>query len=144
MYVFCTAVNVVYRCNCCVPVFSVLPVRIKLSSYHCMCICCYSVCVAYSIIFFLFIVHCCVVPLTSVPLTTHPHTTHTCTKTGCATTVGCLLIMTTVGKTHTAKKQHWLNHTLLNNCLKKSGVSKIIRKATKNSAQSSPRKNLIA
>jgi len=66
----------------------------------------------YSTVIFEFI-YCA---LTSVPHTTYPHTTHTgCAKTvgwllimatvarGCATTVGWLHIMITVGKTHAVK-----------------------------------------
>jgi len=52
MYVLCTAVNVVYRCNCCAPLYvlcvplcGVLPFCIQLSSYHSVlrmlqCLCC--------------------------------------------------------------------------------------------------------
>jgi len=58
---------------------------------------------------------------------------------GCATTVGWLLIMTTVGKTHAVRSNTDYTYTLLNNCLKQSGASKIIIiKAYQ--AQSSPRK----
>jgi len=72
MYVLRTTVNVVYRCNCYVPVCSVLPFAFI------------PLCVAYATVsvlcilqyFFVFIVHFCVVPLTSVPPTTYPHTTH--------------------------------------------------------------------
>jgi len=38
---------------------------------------CYSVCVVYSTVFFVFVVYCCVVPLTSVPPTTYSPTIHT-------------------------------------------------------------------
>jgi len=78
-----------------------------------------SLCLQY---FFAFIVHCCVVPLTSVTPTTYPPPS-TQRMHGCATTVGWLLIMTTVGKTHAVKYIHQRSntdytYTLLNNCLK--------------------------
>jgi len=70
-----------------------------ITTVYCIC---YSVCVCIVQYFFAFIVHCCVVPLTSVPPTTYPppSTQH---MQGYATTVGWLLIMTTVGKTHAVK-----------------------------------------
>jgi len=95
MYVLCTAVNVVYRCNCCVLTFCN-----QLGSYHYVAYATVSVlCIVQ---YFLYILCIAVLyPLTSVPPTTYPD--NTCTTTGCATTVGWLLIMTTVGKTHAVK-----------------------------------------
>jgi len=128
-YVLCTAVNVVYHCTCCVPVCSVLPFYIQLSSYHCVlrllqCLCC----VQYSI----FCIYCALFCCTTNQCATHNISLHyphnTCTTTGCATTVGWLLIMTTVargcattvgwllimttvGKAHAVKYMHQRSNT---------------------------------
>jgi len=148
MYALCTAVNVVYRCNCCVPVCSVLPFCIQLSSYHCVlrmlqCLCC----VQYSI----FCIYCAFLCCTINQCTSHNisplHPHNTCTTTGSATTVSWLLIMTTVGKTHGVKYSK--EATLIKlihyyiTAWNRAEASKIIIKVKKNlnyPAQSSLRK----
>jgi len=150
IFVLLCYVCVVYHCNCCVPrVYqcSVLPFCIHLSSYHCVfrmlqCLCC----VQYSI----FCIYCTLLCCTTNQCASHsisPHHPHnTCYTTGCDTTVGWLLIMTTVGKTHAVKytKEATLTKTIhyLITAWNRVGVNKIIIKVTKKFRTSQPRATL--
>jgi len=89
----CTAVIVVYQCVACI-----LPFAFSWVATTVCCVC-YSIRIVYSTVYFC--IYCTLLYCIINQCASYPH--NTCTTTGWATTVGWLLIMTTVGKKHAVK-----------------------------------------